>query len=276
MSVPSDLSKLKVDYETITGNDVRKGKFSETIDSLLNMARYIVYYFMFCGSLFAIDISDLSELNSAIGTANSANTSTIINLTGNITDASAYITPLCIDSPNSSFSLLNNCTIIIDGNNYSLDQSTSYPGLFVGGNPYNTNGELTNSSSVTIQNLTITGKAKGGDSRFGGGGAGLGGGLFVNTSTAVTLDNVTFTNCSAVGGTASSSLTGQGGGGMGGKDNTNVGGGGGFNTNSDNTGKGGGCTFMISPTAGGGAGPFLTATGGNGGGPFLMTNWRQR
>lgn len=209
-----------------------------------------------------IDVASWTDFNTAIGTANVANTSTTIQFTGNIGSPTTYLIPLCIDSPNSSFSLLNNCSITIDGGNFSLEPGNSYPGIFVGGNPYNTSGNLTNSSSVTLQNLTISGaQAQGGSARTGGGGAGLGGGLFVCTNTSATLSNVTFTSCIANGGSSTGS-TGSGGGGMGGSVGSSGAGGGGFNTSASG-GVGGGCTFVAN--AGGSAGS--NAKGGNGGGP---------
>lgn len=172
----------------------------------------------------AIDVSTWNGLNSAIGSANVSSTSTTIRFTGNIATPTGFLTPLCIDSPNSSFSLLNECSITIDGNGFALQPGSSYPGFFVGGNPYNTAGALANTSSVTLQNLTISAaKAQGGGSGQGGCGAGLGGGLFVATSTAVTLANVTFTSCSAAGGSSDGVSANWAGGGMAG--NASFGGG---------------------------------------------------
>jgi uncharacterized repeat protein (TIGR01451 family)/CSLREA domain-containing protein len=117
-------------------------------------------------------------------------------------------------------------------------------------------------SNVTLSDLTIShGYTKGGNGgngspRAGGGGAGLGGGLFVNTGV-VTLTNVVFRDNRAVGGNGgginSSGGAGGGGGGM--------------------WGNGGqGSTDSTAGAGGGGGGGGLTGNGGNGAGGFSTTN----
>jgi len=125
------------------------------------------------------------------------------------------------------------------------------------------------SGTVTFQNLTISsGKAQGGSAGSSGGGAGLGGGLFVYDGT-VTLDTVTFSSNSAGGG--SSGGFGSGGGmygsgglfGSGYGGNKNYGGGVGANntTGGDGTSGGFGGDGGFSSSANGGSGGF----GGGGG-----------
>jgi hypothetical protein len=126
----------------------------------------------------------------------------------------------------------------------------------------------TTSPTVQIANLTIAnGNAVGGagyEGRGGGAGAaGLGGGLLINGGL-VTLDNVTFTGNSAIGGSGgfglcTSGYTGGGGGGVGGPGLGNAGGpGGDFGGNAGDNGSPGG------EGAGGGA-PSSGGSGGNGG-----------
>jgi hypothetical protein len=88
-------------------------------------------------------------------------------------------------------------------------------------------------SNLTIQNGSAQAGTGGSGDGGGGGGAGLGGGLFVNqASAAVTLTNVRFVNCSAVGGS-----------------------GGNFVSHAYAGGGGGGLAFPGGLSSGGGAGP---------------------
>ncbi len=202
-------------------------------------------------------------MNNAISTANQASSSTTIQIQG-LTGSPQFLTPLCIDT---NFNLLDNCTITIDGENNSINFASANRGFFVGGNPYDNSGNLPYSSSVTLQNMTISAAiAQGGNTNKGGGGAGLGGALFVNTNTTVTLDNVSIENCQANGGSGISSMFGfaYGGGGMGGNSLSGNGGGGGFNQDASGL-DGGGCTFTA--TAAGGFGTATSNTVGAGGGP---------
>jgi len=208
-------------------------------------------------------VGSWDELNSIITEANVSGQSSTITFNGDVTynpsvDTTTYLTPLCIDS---TFGLLNECFVTIDGQGHTLSPGGTYPGFFVGGNPYypGTNYQ----SAVTLKDLTIeTAAAHGGNSGSGGGGMGAGGALFVNTNTTVTLSDVTFSSCSATGGSTGpgSGATGSGGGGMGGS--ANGAGGGGFNVSSPASSSsyqaGGGCTFYAEAGA---------PSNGNGGGP---------
>jgi hypothetical protein len=83
----------------------------------------------------------------------------------------------------------------------TINGSGSYRPLFI------------KTGNVTLSNVTITSaRAKGGNSTTGGGGAGLGGAVFVYDGT-VSIENVTFSNNSAAGGSYITDL-GKGGGGM--------------------------------------------------------------
>ncbi len=177
-------------------------------------------------------------------------------------------------------------TLVIDGMGHTLDGGGTQQGLFV------------YSGNVTVENLTIANAlAQGGaggafvaGGAGGGGGAGLGGGLFVagtaNGGAApavVTLDHVSFSNDSAVGGQGGQSNgdyydyqhAGAGGGGLGGAGHqsfgsSGVGGGGGIGAIGVPGNSGG--SFALSQGAGGGGvgsqagGSTAGGAGGFGGG----------
>jgi hypothetical protein len=122
------------------------------------------------------------------------------------------------------------------GSSHSISGNDQFRPLFI------------KSGTVTIKKLTIrNGLAKGGNSGFGGGGAGLGGGLFVYDGT-VLLDQVAFNNNHAQGGSLDNALR-AGGGGM-------------FGDARDN---GGGGLFASSTSSNGGYGGNGFYGGGNGG-----------
>ena len=153
-----------------------------------------------------------------------------------------------------ALNLASGVDVTIEGSGYALSGANAHRGLFV------------YAGSVAIDNLTIEdalaqGGAGGSDRWGGGGGAGLGGGLFVGSNVsgdagAVSLDNVTFQNDSAAGG-----VGGQGFGESPKLEITNGGGGGG------GLGGAGGWGYDYQPGyytgdgAGGGIGD--TATGGS-------------
>jgi hypothetical protein len=204
------------------------------------------------------------------------------------------------------------CTITLSGplppitHNLTIDGGTPGNVIIDGNGQYRV--FFVDTGIVTLRNLQIqNGYAKGGDggsSGGGGGGLGAGGGLFVNQAgAAVTLNNVFFLNCSAVGGAGSSNFEGgSGGGGLtasggaadgrydgaGGGGITGAGANGGGTTNGGNGGSGGGggggggyrgygtqgvggsagtaFTTNAHGTAGGADSSFLSAGGGGGGG----------
>lgn len=156
-------------------------------------------------------------------------------------------------------------------------------------------GDGTNPIDVSFNNLTIENAlAKGGDGRSsvgggdGGGAAGLGGAVFVNSKANVALNSVSFTNNAAQGGKGDldsgvdNAVGGGGGGGAlnGGSGGKNVGGGGGGGglygsgidavgsggTGGDPTGGSGGAQSGGNGNREGGAGGISTYGGGGGGG----------
>ncbi|OKH51830.1 hypothetical protein NIES2101_17095 [Calothrix sp. HK-06] len=121
----------------------------------------------------------------------------------------------------------------------------------------------------TVSNLTLKdGLAKGGAGiNGGGGGLGAGGALFINIGSSVGVNNVTFTNNSAVGGNSSGTA---GAGGADEQSGQSGGAGGGFNINSNFGVSSGGSGGSGGGQQGGGGtgspGSFGTGGGGGGGG----------
>lgn len=121
------------------------------------------------------------------------------------------------------------------------------------------------SGNVVIENLKVAnGLAKGGDSKRGGGGAGMGGALFVYDGD-VTVRNVTFENNNATGGSYNADLAGDGGGGMFGDATSGSGGGGLFANASGIDGAYGGNGYGGNGGSGGGDGENGGFGGGGGG-----------
>ena len=208
-------------------------------------------------SLFSLPANSPGTLETAILAANTG-ADTNITFTGSF----GYTQNFRPINANPDFTFSGQ-TITINGVGNTLTAGGNWRGFFVqgGGAPI-----------VTIQNLTISGAtAKGGDATSrAGGGAGLGGGLFVATGANVTLDNVHFTNSRAIGGNSTTTGGRRGGGGglvgNGGNGSTAGGGGGGFNINgggsTTNSGGGGGAG------AGTGGASVLGFNGGAGGRDF--------
>lgn len=209
-----------------------------------------------CAANFNVD-SD-ATLRAAIVAAQHGDT---ITFTGNIT--------LAADLP----AVQKNVTI--KGNNNTLSGDDQFRGLFIGA----FSGTAQVPVEVSVQDLTIANaRAKGGDSPLGGGGgAGLGGALFVADQATLTVSNVNLTGNSAVGG-ASGGYAGYGlgGGGMGGNvpgfiDTLPAGGGGGLGSGAIGGNKATESgTGIATGAAGGGAGNdsvlLYSAGGGDGGG----------
>ena len=167
-------------------------------------------------------------------------------------------------------------SLTINGSGDSLSGADEFRGIFV------------YSGDVTIENLLIEDAvAKGGNGGAGGGGggAGLGGGLYLADDSAdgaapanVTLDDVSFSSDSAVGGAGGAGYGMGGGGGLGG--NGGAGGGGSYGAGGGGGGLGvaavggsvasgasgnGGAGFIPGVAAGGSGGPN-SGSAGNGGG----------
>ncbi|XUM20589.1 Ig-like domain-containing protein [Bradyrhizobium oligotrophicum S58] len=171
-----------------------------------------------------------------------------------------------------AFNLPPGASLTIAGHGHVLD-AQGLPGLFV------------YAGSVEIDDLgIINAVAKGGDSNFGGGGgAGLGGGLFIASAGTVTLSNVNFANDKAVGGNSGgtfgymgSALYG-GGGGLGGAGGFQGGGGIGIHASGAShprpydTGTGAGAGIALGAATGGGQAVgtnpvYLGGANGGGGG----------
>ncbi len=160
----------------------------------------------------------------------------------------------------------SNITFI--GNQAIIDGNNQYSPFFV------------KSGRVKFYNLTLKhGQAKGGDSKKGGGGAGLGGALFISAGS-VAIENVTFSKNQAIFGKSGVNFLGNGGGGMGGDargkgggglfagsigHNGGYGGNGNYGHNGNHFGIGGFGGGGIGGFGGGGGGLRLTGSAGNGG-----------
>ncbi|MEG4805275.1 Ig-like domain-containing protein [Microcoleus sp. ARI1-B5] len=158
---------------------------------------------------------------------------------------------------------LVNSNITIVGNNHSISGDANNNGI-------NDSGDVRPlfilSGTVGISDLTITnGRAKGGDSGQGAGGAGLGGGLFIYNGN-VSLNHVAFSNNAAQGGSSGVTGLGRGGGGLFG--NGGGGGGGGLfaDSTNNNGGYGGNGNYGGSSNGGfGGGGQYFSYSNGTGG-----------
>jgi hypothetical protein len=153
-------------------------------------------------------------------------------------------------------------TITINGNGATIERApsatTSFRLFFVSGFPQDEgNTAAMTPGDLTLNNLTLkNGVAHGGNANGGGGGLGAGGAIF--NQGIVTLNGVTLTNNSAIGGSGGvTTISGLGGGGMG--------------SDADNAGNGGGMGGPLS--AGplpnlpqGGAGSKTNGAGGGGAG----------
>ncbi len=223
-------------------------------------------------------VTDFASLNAAIDAADAAAAGDfVVTLANDITETGT------LDAVN----LHTGVTLTIDGGGHALDGAGQYRGLFA------------YAGTLTVSNLSIDNTvARGGDGGFmsGGGGAGLGGGLFVagtnpglNSGADVTLNNVTFSGDKAIGGNGSAGYPylgelgprpgGGGGGGLGGNggDDQAVGGtGGGGGIGGDGGMAAAGAPGIVPGAPGGGSGAAGTfpgstafpggANGGGGGG----------
>lgn len=196
-------------------------------------------FFLVPSYIFSVNVSTPAGLESAIITANGGGDPNI-NFTSSILYSQTF-RPL---NANTDFSFADRM-FTINGNNNSLTSAGDFRGFFVRGGG--------GTGAITIRNITIaSANARGGDGGLkGGGGAGLGGGLYVGAGAAVTLENATFSGCRATGGDSLGAGIGAGGGG------------GGLH------GSGGATTVFLGGTGGGGfnaAGGGGTVAGGGGGG----------
>lgn len=237
-------------------------------------------YFTSYSMLYSADlpVGTDAALQAAIITANSTGDS--ISFTADITltapgVAQPLLRPL---NTTNSFDVVAPQSITINGNRHTLNGNNSFRGFFV------------RSQTIQINDLIFQNTiAQGGTSPIaGGGGAGLGGALFVSSGSTVTLNNTTFTNSQAVGGNGGAAGQGEGGGGgltgNGGSGDNGVipiaGGGGGFayagGFGFNGGGGGGGCgsqgEFVTIPPVppdnhGGDGGGDFSGSGGGAGGP---------
>lgn len=168
--------------------------------------------------------------------------------------------------------------VLIDGAGHALDGASFYRGFFFT-NCFSTlpcSVTQTYTLNVKLQNITIQHTlAKGGNGAlYSGGGAGMGGAVFVGKQASVTLSNVSLSANSAIGGAGNGSSQPGGGGGMGGDSGGMIqdanghfayGGGGGLGRGADG-GNGGPLSAGNLKGADGGSGIALGQSGGGSGG----------
>ena len=161
--------------------------------------KFLTSFILFSSSalLATQNASNDTTLDTAI--INFANTGvdTTINFLNSITltpSIAPLLRPLNTNTPLGNFTPVAN-SITILGNNFTLNGSNAFRGLFVQG------------GTVTISNLTFSNFiAQGGNgSSFqygggGGGGAGLGGALYVSNGSTAILNNPSFLDSNATGG----------------------------------------------------------------------------
>jgi hypothetical protein len=138
--------------------------------------------------------------------------------------------------------------ITLEGNDFTLNGNEQVRCLAIGG--AQTASVQNTPSNTELRKVRFEGgKAKAGDSasREGGGGMGAGGALYVTTAAVVVLEECTFNNCNATGGSVPDGTIPSGGGGMTGK--ATEGGGGGFGGNGAEAG-GGASGFSIGNASG--------------------------
>ncbi|MDO9105374.1 MAG: calcium-binding protein [Methylovulum sp.] len=130
------------------------------------------------------NVSNYTDLSSALLATNNDDQADIINLTGNIS--------LSGDLP----LIAEDLSLTIEGNGFTVSGNHSHRVLFV------------KSGTVVLDNLTLSeGLAEGG--KGGGGGAGMGGALFVYGGS-VTVQNSHFVNNQAIGGDGGADVSGGG------------------------------------------------------------------
>jgi len=210
-------------------------------------------------------VNDLASLNAAIATANQETLAGVyeIDFRANV-ELTAALTAINLHA---------GVTLDIEGNNATLNGANAQ------GVSDHQRGLFVYSGTVTINNLALYNlNAVGGSSNAGGGGAGLGGALFVANEVAngaaatgaVTLNNVTFAGDSATGGSGGVAGLGGGGGGLGGDGHSGGGGvGSGASGGLATEGAGGAGIVAGAGAAGNGdasSGPYQTAFGGADGG----------
>lgn len=218
------------------------------------IANAIIVAISMTNPTYAIDYNVTSPFDDGLGTTPNTLSWAILqaNTVSPETDTITLNTDVTILSVMKT--LLNSDIILkSDDTHRTISGRNQYRPLFV------------KSGNITIQNLTLAnGTAKGGDSFSGGGGAGLGGALFVYDGT-VMVDNVSFNNNKAIGGSSGISPFSEGAGGMFG-DASSFAGGGLFASSFNDSGAYGGTgNYGGAAESFGGGGHYGADTFGNGG-----------
>lgn len=246
-------------FRTVRGACERRGS-SRRISAALTGAA-VLWLWLGAGRAAAADIlvgctagvGDVAGLQAGIALANTSGGPDTIHLGGGCTYTLTAPYANFWFGPNGLPPIASEITIEGNGARIVRDSAAKFRFFFIGGNPANvvSPGE----GSLALYDLTLSGGlAKGGNSSYGGGGAGLGGAVF-NQGTLL-LQRVTMSANTAHGGDIFGAL-GQGGGGIGADAGFDpVGAGGGFDA-----------TF-VAPVGAGVAGSGNAANGGGGGAGF--------
>jgi hypothetical protein len=177
--------------------------------------------------------------------------------------------------PSALPAIANDITIV--GNGATIARTapgtTPFRLFFIGADPADPdpfNYATPGTGKLTLRDVTLEGGlAKGGDSSYGGGGAGLGGAIY--NQGEVTIERSTLTGNTAQGGSPGSGTAGTGGGGIS-EDGSNVHGGG-FGGGFTATGSSGGAGGNVAAGGGGGFRPAENGSAGSGtgagGGPAV-------
>jgi hypothetical protein len=181
-------------------------------------------------------VASEAELNTALQSIDVGGVNADTNQAYNITLTASFT----LNTDLAAINLLSGSSLTLQGRDFAIDGGGAWQGLFV------YSGVLT-ANDLTIQRALALGGSGASGFLPGGGGAGLGGGLFIASGASATLRNVSFNNDSAVGGA---------GGGSGGKRIFDAGGGGGGlgGNGGDGSRKGGGGGGGIGRAANGGLG----------------------
>lgn len=196
-------------------------------------------------------IASQGDLNAALAQIDLGGAQSAANLNYTLTFTSGFT----LSSDLYAINLAAGDTLTINGGRQTLDGGGAHRGFFVYGGVVTIN-------DLTIQNTVASGGQGGAGAIAGGGGAGLGGALFIASGGAVTLNDVNLIHNQAVGGAGGAiGGTGYGGGGglggAGGAGNGGYAGGGG--------GVGASATGGVYSGGAAGAGILLGAAGGSSG-----------
>ncbi|MBS0629303.1 MAG: autotransporter domain-containing protein [Verrucomicrobia bacterium] len=164
--------------------------------------------------MYAVDVPDAATLETEIINANNSAGNTVLDFTSGTGEIDLSDLPIPAGAPAPFLRPLNVTTTFTAVTARTLTINGNGQTLTAGGvNPIR--GFFAFCENTVINDLTFSNLTAQGGTAFiaGGGGGGFGGALFINSFTNVTLSNPVFINCSAVGGDGGPAGQGSGGGG---------------------------------------------------------------